>query len=97
MREERLFLKPLSQRVVNENTEILTWLIEHGAHIHQTDNKGQIPLHYACAYKLKPVVVKWLLKQGASPNQPDNEGLIPLDVARMHGHSGLLWLIKFQE
>lgn len=43
---------PLSQACIDDNVDMVTFLVEHGAGINQPDNEGWIPLHAAasCGY-----------------------------------------------
>lgn len=42
----------LSQACIDDNVDMVTFLVEHGAGINQPDNEGWIPLHAAasCGY-----------------------------------------------
>lgn len=59
-------------------------LIEYGADIEATDNKGQRPLHYA-AINNNPEVVKYLISQGANPCVSTFSGVTPLELAVSQG------------
>lgn len=47
-----LFCLSLSQACIDDNIDMVTFLVEHGAGINQPDNEGWIPLHAAasCGY-----------------------------------------------
>ena len=60
-----LFLSPspspcLSQACIDDNVDMVTFLVEHGAGINQPDNEGWIPLHAAasCGYL---DIAEWVL------------------------------------
>lgn len=47
-----VFLPASSQACIDDNVDMVTFLVEHGAGINQPDNEGWIPLHAAasCGY-----------------------------------------------
>lgn len=47
-----LFPPLSSQACIDDNVDMVTFLVEHGAGINQPDNEGWIPLHAAasCGY-----------------------------------------------
>ena len=46
------FLSPCLQACIDDNVDMVTFLVEHNASINQPDNEGWIPLHAAasCGY-----------------------------------------------
>lgn len=52
---------PLSQACIDDNVDMVTFLVEHGAGINQPDNEGWIPLHAAasCGYL---DIAEWVLR-----------------------------------
>ena len=59
-------------------TNVLEWLISHGANINARNNDGREPVHLAAEigrrYKLE-----WLVSHGANVNAQDKYGNTPLD------------------
>lgn len=49
---DRLTAHPLPQACIDENLEVVRFLVEQGATVNQADNEGWTPLHVAasCGY-----------------------------------------------
>ncbi len=80
--------KPSSQRHVlriafdaSQNpTEMLTLLLDHGAHVNQRDERGNTPLIEACRIG-SAKTVELLLSRGADPNLIGSRDEDPLEIA----------------
>lgn len=77
---------PLTMAVVHDNTEMVTTLVEGGAHMDFRAKDGLTPLHKAAILGMHRSLSA-LLDLGASPDLRDVAGLTPLYVACMHGGS----------
>jgi ankyrin repeat protein len=67
--------------VVCEDSRLLSKLVEKGAKIDITDNKGNTPLHLAAKYDCKETV-SVLVNYRAKKDIINNEGKTPLDMAK---------------
>uniref|UniRef100_A0A3B5MFK9 Uncharacterized protein n=1 Tax=Xiphophorus couchianus TaxID=32473 RepID=A0A3B5MFK9_9TELE len=65
---------------IDDNIDMVTFLVEHGASVNQPDNEGWIPLHAAasCGYL---DIAEYLISQGANVGVVNSEGETPLDIA----------------
>ena len=70
----------------NGHTEIVKILIEKGASIHEKNNNGSTPLHYA-SDNGHTEIVKILIEKGANIHEKDNDGWTPLHRASYNGHT----------
>ncbi|TFJ96309.1 Protein phosphatase 1 regulatory subunit 12C [Platysternon megacephalum] len=82
---------PLSspRACIDENLEVVQFLVENGADVNQADNEGWTPLHVAasCSYK---EIAQYLLAHGAQVVAVNSDGEIPLDIAEDDGMEALL-------
>ncbi|KAG7225656.1 hypothetical protein INR49_005063 [Caranx melampygus] len=74
---------------IDDNVDMVTFLVEHGASINQPDNEGWIPLHAAasCGYL---DIAEYLISQGANVGVVNSEGETPLDIAEEEAMEELL-------
>ncbi|KPP63746.1 protein phosphatase 1 regulatory subunit 12A-like, partial [Scleropages formosus] len=74
---------------IDDNVDMVTFLVEHGANINQPDNEGWIPLHAAasCGYL---DIAEYLISQGANVGMVNSEGETPLDIAEEEAMEELL-------
>ncbi|TWW64859.1 Protein phosphatase 1 regulatory subunit 12A MBSP [Takifugu flavidus] len=74
---------------IDDNVDMVTFLVEHGASIDQPDNEGWLPLHAAssCGYL---DIAAYLISQGANVGGVNSEGETPLDIAEEEAMEELL-------
>ncbi|MBN3293863.1 PP12C phosphatase, partial [Polypterus senegalus] len=79
----------LHQACIDENLEMVQFLVEHGANVNQSDNEGWTPLHVAasCGYS---DIAEYLLQHGANVGAVNCDGDIPVDIAEEEGTEQLL-------
>ncbi|KAG8547422.1 hypothetical protein GDO81_028392, partial [Engystomops pustulosus] len=65
---------------IDENLEVVEFLVNHGANVNQADNEGWTPLHVAasCGYM---EIAEYLLKHSANIAAVNSDGDVPLDIA----------------
>ncbi|XP_074872037.1 protein phosphatase 1 regulatory subunit 12C isoform X2 [Carettochelys insculpta] len=82
-------ISALHQACIDENLEVVQFLVENGADVNQADNEGWTPLHVAasCGYK---EIAQYLLAHGAHVAAVNSDGDIPLDIAEDDGMEALL-------
>ncbi|XP_038238090.2 protein phosphatase 1 regulatory subunit 12C isoform X2 [Dermochelys coriacea] len=82
-------ISALHQACIDENLEVVQFLVENGANVNQADNEGWTPLHVAasCSYK---EIAQYLLAHGAQVAAVNSDGEIPLDIAEDDGMEALL-------
>ncbi|XP_039365899.1 protein phosphatase 1 regulatory subunit 12C isoform X3 [Mauremys reevesii] len=82
-------ISALHQACIDENLEVVQFLVENGADVNQADNEGWTPLHVAasCGYK---EIAQYLLAHGAQVAAVNSDGEIPLDIAEDDGMEALL-------
>uniref|UniRef100_A0A2K5ZX65 Protein phosphatase 1 regulatory subunit n=1 Tax=Mandrillus leucophaeus TaxID=9568 RepID=A0A2K5ZX65_MANLE len=78
-----------SQACIDDNVDMVKFLVENGANINQPDNEGWIPLHAAasCGYL---DIAEFLIGQGAHVGAVNSEGDTPLDIAEEEAMEELL-------
>ncbi|KPP72690.1 protein phosphatase 1 regulatory subunit 12A-like [Scleropages formosus] len=74
---------------IDDNLDMVIFLVEHGACVNQPDNEGWIPLHAAasCGYL---DIAEYLISQGANVGVVNSEGETPLDIAEEEAMEELL-------
>ncbi|EPY77363.1 protein phosphatase 1 regulatory subunit 12C [Camelus ferus] len=74
---------------IDENLEVVRFLVEQGATVNQADNEGWTPLHVAasCGYL---DIARYLLSHGANIAAVNSDGDLPLDLAESDPMEGLL-------
>uniref|UniRef100_A0A8C4TJX4 Protein phosphatase 1 regulatory subunit n=1 Tax=Erpetoichthys calabaricus TaxID=27687 RepID=A0A8C4TJX4_ERPCA len=79
----------LHQACIDENLEMVQFLVEYGANVNQSDNEGWTPLHVAasCGYS---DIAEYLLQHGANVGAVNCDGDIPVDIAEDEGTEQLL-------
>ncbi|NXL99397.1 MYPT1 phosphatase, partial [Tyrannus savana] len=82
-------LTALHQACIDDNVDMVKFLVENGANINQPDNEGWIPLHAAasCGYL---DIAEYLISQGAHVGAVNSEGDTPLDIAEEEAMEELL-------
>ena len=70
----------LIHAVAYDNTDLLEWLVDHGANLNHQDRIGYTALHFAGQNKLVKIA-QYLLEKGANPNLQDIHGNSPLWTA----------------
>ncbi|KAF0883606.1 PP12C phosphatase, partial [Crocuta crocuta] len=77
------------QACIDENLEVVHFLVEQGATVNQADNEGWTPLHVAasCGYL---DIARYLLSHGADIAAVNSDGDLPLDLAESDAMEGLL-------
>jgi ankyrin repeat protein len=66
----------------NSNPEVITALIEAGAHVNDIGPAGRTPLMFAAKKNTNPEVIITLLKYGADAKAKDNGGRSVMDIAK---------------
>uniref|UniRef100_A0A8C8EE58 Protein phosphatase 1 regulatory subunit n=1 Tax=Otus sunia TaxID=257818 RepID=A0A8C8EE58_9STRI len=79
----------LQKACIDDNVDMVKFLVENGANINQPDNEGWIPLHAAasCGYL---DIAEYLISQGAHVGAVNSEGDTPLDIAEEEAMEELL-------
>ncbi|XP_019566516.2 protein phosphatase 1 regulatory subunit 12C isoform X2 [Rhinolophus sinicus] len=82
-------ISALHQACIDENLEVVHFLVEQGATVNQADNEGWTPLHVAasCGYL---DIARYLLSHGANIAAVNSDGDLPLDLAESDAMEGLL-------
>ncbi|XP_013364706.1 PREDICTED: protein phosphatase 1 regulatory subunit 12C isoform X3 [Chinchilla lanigera] len=82
-------ISALHQACIDENLEVVRFLVEQGATVNQADNEGWTPLHVAasCGYL---DIARYLLSHGANIAAVNSDGDLPLDLAESDAVEGLL-------
>ncbi|XP_045297453.1 protein phosphatase 1 regulatory subunit 12C isoform X4 [Leopardus geoffroyi] len=82
-------ISALHQACIDENLEVVRFLVEQGATVNQADNEGWTPLHVAasCGYL---DIARYLLSHGADIAAVNSDGDLPLDLAESDAMEGLL-------
>ena len=70
---------------IASQTDVLKYLVEHGADVNQPDNDGFTPLLMGSQNGHLPVV-QYLVENGADVNQTRNDGVTPLYISSQKGH-----------
>ncbi|CAG5128326.1 unnamed protein product, partial [Candidula unifasciata] len=73
-------LTALHQACIDDNLEMVEFLVEHGADIDVCDNEGWTPLHAtaSCAFL---DIARYLIKHNANVAAVNNDGDLPIDIA----------------
>ncbi|GAB0202118.1 protein phosphatase 1 regulatory subunit 12C-like [Grus japonensis] len=82
-------ISALHQACIDENMEVVQFLVESGADVNQADNEGWTPLHVAasCGYRH---IAQYLLEHGADVAAVTSDGELPLEVAEDEGLEAML-------
>ncbi|XP_062994583.1 protein phosphatase 1 regulatory subunit 12C isoform X2 [Elgaria multicarinata webbii] len=82
-------ISALHQACIDENMEVVEFLVANGADVNQADNEGWTPLHVAasCGYM---EIAQYLLDHGASIAAVNSDGDVPLDIAEADNMEALL-------
>ncbi|XP_043915146.1 protein phosphatase 1 regulatory subunit 12C [Protopterus annectens] len=73
-------LGQFNKACIDENLDMVEFLVKHKANVNHADNEGWTPLHVAasCGYV---EIAKFLLKSGANVAAVNSDGDVPLDIA----------------
>ena len=75
-------MRALSYAVLDNNLEMVNFLISKGALVNEVDNNGRGALWYACnSVFATDEIIKVLVSCGANPNMLDNKGESPVMIA----------------
>ncbi|KAJ6654357.1 hypothetical protein lerEdw1_006950 [Lerista edwardsae] len=82
-------ISALHQACIDENMEVVEFLVANGANVNQADNEGWTPLHVAasCGYL---EIAQYLLDHGANIAAVNSDGDVPLDIAEADNMETLL-------
>ena len=80
----------LMEAAGNNTPDVVSGLLEHGAHINVKDSGGRTALMYAAAHNMNFEVIRLLIKSGASVNARDNSGKTPLMHAAEYNREHLV-------
>ncbi|XP_067408158.1 protein phosphatase 1 regulatory subunit 12C isoform X2 [Emydura macquarii macquarii] len=82
-------ISALHQACIDENLEVVQFLVENGANVNQADNEGWTPLHVAasCGYK---EIAQYLLAHGAHVAAVNCDGDVPSDISEDDSMEALL-------
>eukprot|EP00069_Balaena_mysticetus_P015759 bmy_09437T0 len=77
------------QACIDENLDMVKFLVENGANVNQQDNEGWTPLHAAasCGYLN---IAEYFINHGASVGVVNSEGEVPSDLAEEPAMKDLL-------
>ncbi|KAF5880245.1 protein phosphatase 1 regulatory subunit 12C-like, partial [Clarias magur] len=79
----------LHQACIDGSTEVVAFLLTHGAKVNQVDNEGWTPLHVAASCG-NMEIAEYLLQRGASLSLVNCDGDVPLDIAEDETMEALL-------
>ncbi|XP_018115594.1 protein phosphatase 1 regulatory subunit 12A isoform X2 [Xenopus laevis] len=82
-------LTALHQACIDENLEMVQFLVENGSNVNQPDNEGWTPLHAAASCGFVSIA-QYLIANGASVASVNSEGELPLDVSHESAMEKLL-------
>jgi len=68
---------PLYEAIIENNADVIEWLLEKGADVNHQDRNGWTPLHFAVQER-QPETVALLIAHGADANLQDGYGNGPL-------------------
>ena len=74
--------EPLPQNAAEKHAEITKLLIQHGAHVNETNNENKTPLLWAVSLPGHAPIVKVLLDAGADIHHKNNKGRDAFDIAK---------------
>ncbi|KFQ74352.1 Protein phosphatase 1 regulatory subunit 12B, partial [Phaethon lepturus] len=79
----------LLQACIDENLDMVKFLVENGANVNQQDNEGWTPLHAvaSCGYLN---IAEYLISHGANVAAVNSEGEVPSDIAEEAAMKDLL-------
>ncbi|KFV77460.1 Protein phosphatase 1 regulatory subunit 12B, partial [Struthio camelus australis] len=79
----------LPQACIDENLDMVKFLVENGANVNQQDNEGWTPLHAvaSCGYLN---IAEYLISHGANVAAVNSEGEVPSDIAEEAAMKDLL-------
>ncbi|XP_055001450.1 protein phosphatase 1 regulatory subunit 12C isoform X5 [Sorex araneus] len=82
-------ISALHQACIDENLEVVRFLVEQGATVNQADNEGWTPLHVAASCGHLDIA-RYLLSHGANIAAVNSDGDLALDLAEADAMEGLL-------
>jgi ankyrin repeat protein len=83
---------PLIHASAGGHVELVRWLVEKGAAIHERDEDGKTPLIHASGGG-HVELVRWLVEEGVAINERDVHGCTALRTACSRGHAPVLRLL----
>lgn len=86
-------VKPIHAAASRDYKKVVSFFLQMGAKIDDTDRDGWTPLHFA-AEKGHLKVVEFLVGRKANINAKNAKGQTPLDLAKFRGHSGVVEFLK---
>jgi uncharacterized protein len=88
--QNEMRVSPIHSAVAARNTELVKFLIDHGADINATQTGGYTPLH-AAAHNGDEELIKFLLEHMADINAMTDSGKTPMELAIASGHDAAKW------
>ncbi|KAF6200969.1 hypothetical protein GE061_005416, partial [Apolygus lucorum] len=70
----------LQRACIDDNLDLVEFLVEHGADVNKGDNEGWTPLHATASCGFISIA-KYLIENGANVAAVNNDGELPVDVA----------------
>ncbi|KAK3924724.1 Protein phosphatase 1 regulatory subunit 12A [Frankliniella fusca] len=71
---------PFPIACIDDNLDMVEFLVEHGADVNRGDNEGWTPLHATASCGFISIA-KYLIEHGANVAAVNNDGELPLDIA----------------
>jgi ankyrin repeat protein len=84
---------PLHHAAAAGQLEVATFLIEKGADLNASSNKGDTPLHLAVSRREKKVVKLFIMNR-ANVNSRNKYGSTPLSIAKSNGYEKIISLLQ---
>ncbi|XP_046672494.1 protein phosphatase 1 regulatory subunit 12A-like isoform X3 [Homalodisca vitripennis] len=73
-------LSALHQACIDDNLDMVEFLVKHGADVNKGDNEGWTPLHATASCGFISIA-KFLIEHGANVASVNNDGELPVDIA----------------
>ena len=92
--DERAYTEGLREIASFADVNAVRFMLDHGAKVNGTDEKGRTPLMFALASDLLPLdVVKLFIERGADVNARSLVGETPLGIAKLRGNTPIVDLL----